>query len=141
MNSTATRRLGRRIARIVGALAILFGGLFAALGAQAPAQAAGTYSTGIYFCTTPNVNVSLERWYGNGQTGQVKTGNSGPTGCATFRYVDPGYSYVVTRTVVTGSCAYGAYMKLYMSQYYATPRSGQVLNVGSLVLRSNTRIC
>ncbi len=134
-------RPGRRAARILGVIAILFAGLFATFGGQSPAHAAGSYATGISFCTTPNVNVSLERWYGGGHTSQVKTGNSGPTGCATFRYVDAGYNYVVTRTVVRGTCTYGATMTVYISQNWTTAVANQTRGVGSLGHWYSQRIC
>jgi hypothetical protein len=129
----------RRAARLFAALAVLFGTFAGIVGVAAPAHAAGSYATGIYFCTTPNTNVSLER-YSSGQTWAYKTGNSGPTGCATFRYVDAGYSYVVTRTKVTGNCTYGATMTVYAS-YVGTPRANTTVNVGTLGYWYSQRIC
>ena len=131
---------GRRAARIVGVLAILLGSIAGIFMTAAPAQAAGTYATGVYFCTTPNVNVSLEKYYLNGQTSAYKTGNSGPTGCATFRYVDPGYRYIVTRTVVRGNCPYGATMSVYAS-YYGTAQANRTINLGTLSHWYSQAIC
>lgn len=135
--NTATTR---RAARIVGVLAILLGSIAAVFMTATPAQAAGTYATGVYFCTTPNTNVSLEKYYLDGHTTSYKTGNSGPTGCATFRYVDAGYRYIVTRTVVRGTCTYGATMSRYAS-YYGTAVANRTINLGSLSFWYSQRIC
>lgn len=140
MTASISPARGRLAARVVGILAILLASIAGVFATTAPAQAAGTYATGVYFCTTPNVNVSLEKYYSNGSTSAYKTGNSGSTGCATFRYVDPGYQYIVTRTVVRGTCTTGATMSVYAS-YYGTARANVTLNLGSLSLWYSQRIC
>ena len=149
MNATATRTSttaavpagSRRKARLLGVVAALLGVLFTLFGQAAPAQAAGSYSTGIYFCTTANTAVTLQIWTNSGWS-NYRNGKSGTNGCGTFRYVDAGYHYQVARTVAYGDpyCWSPRYVKLYTTNW-GTARAGVVINLGSLVYRSTTRIC
>jgi len=150
MNTTATNTSttapvvpagGRRKARLLGVVAALFGVLFMLFGQAAPAQAAGSQSTGIYFCTKANSAVTLQVWTSSGWS-NYRNGTSGSTGCGTFRYVDAGYHYQVARTVAYGDryCWSARYVDLYTTNWY-TARAGVVLNFGNLVYRNTTRIC
>lgn len=150
MNATATQTSttapavpagGRRKARLAGLVVALLAGLFTVFGQAAPAQAAGSYSTGIRFCTTANQPVILQVWTSTGW-GNYRNGTSGATGCGTFRYVDAGYHYRVTRTVRTGDlhCWNPMYVHLYATTWY-TARAGVVLNFGNLVYQNTTRVC
>ena len=150
MNTTATHTSttapvvpagGRRKARLVGLVAAVFGVLFMLFGQAAPAQAAGSYSTGIYFCTKASTAVTLQIWTNSGWS-NYRNGHSAANGCGTFRYVDAGYHYRVARTVQTGDlhCWSPMYVNLYATNWY-TARAGVVLNFGNLVYQNTTRVC
>lgn len=85
----------RRRVRLLALLAVLLGAFTPALALAGPAHAAGSYSTGIYFCSPyANSSVQLQVWY-QGRWQGYSNGRSGANGCATFRYVDAGYYYKV----------------------------------------------
>lgn len=136
MNTTTTTapaapavKGSRRVARILGILAVLFAGLFATVGQAAPASAAGSYSTGVYFCTNANQAVQLQVWNGSSWAA-YKNGTSG-SGCGTFRYVDAGRYYRVAKSVSynSGWCG-SSYTQVYATNY-GMARAGSVISVGN----------
>lgn len=145
--TTATTRTdqvpagGRRKARIAGLVVALLAGLFTIFGQAAPAQAAGSYSTGVYFCTTANQPVQLQVWV-NGAWQPYKNGNSGATGCATFRYVDGGYWYsVVRQTSFRDPYNCRNSFTSTWSTDAAWSVAGRVVNAGSLYFRGTHTWC
>lgn len=144
---TATVRPGatagqRRKLRLLGILAVLLGALAPVLAIAQPAQAAGSYSTGIYFCApSANAAVSLDIWNGS-KFVQYKTGRSGSNGCGTFRYVDAGYHYRVSMSLSFRdpyNCR-ASYTDVY-STGWATARANQVVSVGNMVYRGRYAWC
>lgn len=103
--------VGRRVARILGVLAILFAGLFTTLGTQAPAQAATSYNTGVSFCAWSDyygtnhayAKVRLQVLSASGTHWvDYRYGQAGGNGCGTFRNVDAGYRYRVLHYIKDG---------------------------------------
>ena len=150
MNTTTTTQAAttapagsRRKARLAGVVVALIAGLFGSAFLAAPANATGTSSTGISFCTSRNVSVTLQVWNGSTQQWQnYKNGTSGTTGCGTFRYVDAGYYYQVARTIAYGDpyCRTPRVVELYTTNW-AQSQANRVVNLGTLYYRSTTQIC
>jgi hypothetical protein len=139
MNATTDTRTARtarstsRRIRLLGLLATVVGLFGPAVALAEPAAAAGSYSTGIAFCAPyQNSTVQLQIW--NGRWQGYKNGSSGP-GCATFRYVDAGYSYRVVMPFST-ACSSGTY-----ATTWKVSQANVVVNVGRMALETHYRWC
>lgn len=132
----------RRKLRLLGILALFLGAFAPALALAQPAEAAGSYSTGIYFCgPTAYANVSLEIWDGRNFVA-YKYGKTGSNGCGTFRYVDAGYAYQVsmyTQYRVPYNCR-ASWTRVY-STGWAVARANQVTSVGNMAYRGQYAWC
>lgn len=126
----------RRKLRLLGLLAI-FVGLFApAVALAEPAAAAGSQSTGVYFCAPyANAQVQLQIWNGS-KFVHYKWGTSGANGCGTFRYVDGGYYYKVAQAVRRDYCSSWVYGTAWKPVY-----GGSVVNVGGMSYEGLNRVC
>lgn len=124
----------RRKLRLLGLLAVLLGLFAPAVALAEPAAAAGSYGTGITFCAPyQNSTVQLQIFNGSNWQG-YKNGSSGP-GCATFRYVDAGYSYRVVMPF-SNACSSGTY-----ATTWKVSQANVVVNVGRMALESHYRWC
>ena len=131
--ATASATAGqRRKLHLLGLLAVVLGLFAPAVALAEPAQATGAVGTQISFCApSKNYPVQLQVWNGTKWVG-YKNGNSGATGCGTFRYVDAGYYYKValSASVNTGNC-YTSYTVTYSTGWKASVANRNV-NVGSM---------
>lgn len=126
----------RRKLRLLGVLALFVGAFVPTLALAQPAEAAGAYSTGIYFCgPSANATIHLEIW-NNGKFVNYKDGRTGSNGCGAFRNVDAGYAYQVSMYVSFRNpynCS-ASYTKVY-STTWATARANSVVSVGNMSYR------
>ena len=152
MNTTATTAQAsttapagsRRKAGLAGVVVALIAGLFGSAFLAAPANAATSYSTGVYFCTTQSDGGSYAgkpitlMTYNGASWVAYRTGTAGSNGCGTFRNVEAGRSYYVRVSWNTTQPCY--YYNTYysgVSQYWGTVSLNRVLNVGRVSVAVN----